>query len=233
MSVRRNIEMLRLWFRLCSMSNYRVTKRIFLWDYNLSLAGKKNWSSNVKTVLDDCNMDYFYHTPELGNMKMSGVKTVLFDAKKTLYRKHAMAWSTKVASLPKLRTYKLIKQKFGTEEYVRFNMCRTNRSVIARLRNGTYPLNIELGRYRNIPLESRICPSCDTNDVESEIHFLCDCTAYDQQRLNLFEMIENILNADVKLLSNVEKIKIMLSNKLVLKHVCIYINAASMIRNAP
>ncbi len=215
------------------MPNDRLTKIIFLHDYNLSQTGKKNWSSRVKSILNDCNMDYFYHNPDLGNMSMLAIKTVLSDAKKTLYRKHAIAWSRDVASLPKLRTYTLIKDRYGTEDYVKFNMSRANRSAIARLRNGTYPLNIELGRYRNVPLESRTCQSCDTNAVESEEHFLCVCSAYDHQRTELFDRINPILNIDMATLPGIEQLKIMLSNKLVVKYVCGFINAASSLRNNP
>jgi len=112
-------------------------------------------------------------------------------------------------------------------------MCRAYRSIIARLRNGSFTLNIELGRYRNIPLELRICRTCNSNAVESEVHFLCNCPAYDFERNDLYNKINAILAINMNQLSSVEKIKIMLSNKLVTKHVCAFVNAASVLRNIP
>ena len=60
--------------------------------------------------------------------------------------------------MPKLRTYKLSKKEFKTEAYVKATVLNTRqRSAISKMRNGTYPLEIELGRYRGIPVENRIC----------------------------------------------------------------------------
>ena len=41
----------------------------------------------------------------------------------------------------------------------------------AKMRNGTYPLEIELGRYRGIPVENRVCKLC-RSEPEMEEHFL-------------------------------------------------------------
>ena len=48
------------------------------------------------------------------------------------------------------------------------------------------PLEIEVGRFRNIPLSSRICKMCNSNIVEYEIHFLCECESYTDYRFALF-----------------------------------------------
>ena len=45
---RRKLDMLRLWHRLVSMSNDRLTKRIFLWDL---AAGKGSWSNEIKEIM--------------------------------------------------------------------------------------------------------------------------------------------------------------------------------------
>ena len=49
------------------------------------------------------------------------------------------------------------------------------RSLIAQFRAGILPLNIEVGRYRNVPLEEHLCMLCDDNVVEDEVNFLCLC----------------------------------------------------------
>ena len=51
---------------------------------------------------------------------------------------------------------------------------------------------IEMGRYINIPVEDRICCVCDSNEVESEIHFLISCSRYSQQRQSFFQTISTI-----------------------------------------
>ena len=58
-------------------------------------------------------------------------------------------------------------------------------SLFAQFRCGILPLQIEVGRYKNIPLCDRICAICHT-DVEDEIHFLCQCPLYSEYRNQLF-----------------------------------------------
>jgi hypothetical protein len=54
-------------------------------------------------------------------------------------------------------------------------------------------LEIEQGRYINIPAEARLCPHCDQNKVENEIHFLLECPKYQNLRNYFYkECSENI-----------------------------------------
>ena len=53
---------------------------------------------------------------------------------------------------------------------------KAQRSVVARLRGGTAPLEIETGRYVGIPAEQRICKLC-RGAVEDEVHFCITCPA--------------------------------------------------------
>jgi hypothetical protein len=57
-----------------------------------------------------------------------------------------------------------VKQNYGTycvSDYVVLPLTRAKRSALGIIRNGTFPLNIELGRYRGISLEQRLCQNCD------------------------------------------------------------------------
>ena len=49
LSVERHVSMLRTWNKLLNMKSDRLTKRIFLWDYQLN---QNNWSSHVRTILE-------------------------------------------------------------------------------------------------------------------------------------------------------------------------------------
>ena len=37
------------------------------------------------------------------------------------------------------------------------------------------PLHLELGRYKNSPIETRVCHICDAGLLEDELHFLYKC----------------------------------------------------------
>ena len=85
-------------------------------------------------------------------------------------------WQTSVTTMPKLRTYNTFKSELKTEAYVKANVSNTRqRSTISKIRTGTYPLEIELGRYRGIPGENLLCKLCRC-EPETEEHFLLKCT---------------------------------------------------------
>ena len=94
-------------------------------------------------------------------------------------------WREEIDNKPKLRTYKLFKNEFKTEDYV-FCNDRQKRSLVAQVRIGILPLRIETGRFSNIALNERHCYMCPGNDVEDEIHFICKCPLYEDLRDNLF-----------------------------------------------
>ena len=107
-----------------------------------------------------------------------------------------MSWSTSCRSL----YYNLYKYSKETEEYLSLNIKKYHRSLFAQFRFGILPLQIEIGRYRNINLVDRICPICNIS-VEDEIHFLCQCPCYSDLRNRLFNKAQSVntefVNSDV------------------------------------
>ena len=65
-------------------------------------------------------------------------------------------WSLNIPIKPKLRNYKLYKDKLLLEKYLL--LPKHQRSVIAKFRSGSLPLAIETGRYNNISLEIEFAP---------------------------------------------------------------------------
>ena len=53
---------------------------------------------------------------------------------------------------------------------------------MAQLRTGILPLNLEVGRFKNILEDERLCELCELNEVENESHFLLYCPLYDELR---------------------------------------------------
>ena len=50
------------------------------------------------------------------------------------------------------------------ENYIKYNLSSSERSVMAQFRFGILPLNIETGRFRNQALEERLCTLCEFNE---------------------------------------------------------------------
>ena len=87
-------------------------------------------------------------------------------------------WQTNVPMKPKLRTYSFIKSYIEPEPYVTEFIPKFKRSLLAQLRIGILPLNIEIGRYYRVDLDDRVCTLCNMNEIEDEIHFLVSCSSY-------------------------------------------------------
>ena len=103
-------------------------------------------------------------------------------------------------TMSRLTNYKQFKTDFKVESYVQ-SLPKQSRSIMAKLRNGTFPVKMETGRYRNLKPEERICPFCQ-NIPESIQHFLMICKQYDNERKQLYDNIQRNTNINLRTLSD-------------------------------
>ena len=199
-NIRWKICILRYWNRLLKMNQNRLTKQVFLWDYNLE---NNNWSTEVKNVLNTIDMEYIFENMSTCN---------IVDLKQKLLEIYKTDWKANLLYKPKLRTYRLFKYTFGTEKYVSLNLDRNYRSLLAQFRLGILPLRLETGRIKNEKVHERICLICSDNLVEDENHFLFQCKAYSSERRNLFAKISNS-NRDFENLNIDEKLVYLFQNR--------------------
>jgi hypothetical protein len=100
-------------------------------------------------------------------------------------------------------------------EYLVKFVPKSKRSLYAQFRGGVLPLQLEIGRFKNIldtvtnkfrklKPEERICEVCSDNTTEDEMHFLLDCKAYDIPR-NIFIQKVKLLTENYDLLSKEDK----------------------------
>jgi len=178
-SVRRLVSVIRLWNRLIDMPQDRLTRKIFDWDYSVC---KNNWSFEVKKILENCNLLYMYN-------ECSICDTVIVKDK--LMEQYVEKWETERGQKLKLRTYNMYKWGYCVEDYVSMNIDKYTRSLIAQSRFGILPLQIEVGRYRGIPINERLCVFCANNEIEDEFHLIMLCTFYEVIRNELFCKVGN------------------------------------------
>ena len=91
-------------------------------------------------------------------------------------------------------TYRQYKSAIKTEHYVKCNMDRGHRRVLAKFRCCNLPLAIETGRYnrpKTLVIE-RLCKYCHMDAIGDETHFLIDCEFYSDIRFDLFQSAQNI-----------------------------------------
>ena len=86
----------------------------------------------------------------------------------------------------------MYKWGYSVEDYVSMNIDKYTRSLIAQFRFGILPLQLEIGRYRGIPIDERLCMFCTNNEIEDEFHLIMICASYVVFRNELFQKIGNI-----------------------------------------
>ena len=66
------------------------------------------------------------------------------------------------------------------------------RKYFTKLRICSHDLQIETGRYnkpQKTPVEKRICPYCNMQNIEDEFHFVMECTNYKELRKSFFRSL--------------------------------------------
>ena len=59
-------------------------------------------------------------------------------------------------------------------------------------RISAHQLEIEVGRYKNIPALNRICKICSSGEVEDERHLIVSCNKYSSLRQSYFTETQKI-----------------------------------------
>ena len=106
----------------------------------------------------------------------------LKQCEESLKKAYDIKWIEIISNKPKLRSFKKWKESFGTEPYVKLNLVRNKRSILAQIRSGTLPLKIETWRFVGIKYEDRLCNLCQDGAVETETRFMLKCKHYDKER---------------------------------------------------
>ena len=155
----RYVCILRLWNRLIAMHDDRITKKIFQW----ALDAQNVWVTEIRQIFNSLHLDADFDS--LLPCDIDSVKLKMIDLARE-------AWEHEILAKPKLRTYRTFKATFASENYVIKNISRRKLSLLCQLRIGILPLRIETGRFRNFPVEERVCEICGNGDIEDEKHFV-------------------------------------------------------------
>ena len=67
--------------------------------------------------------------------------------------------------------------------------CRRRRRILAKLRGGTAGLEVEIGRWRGVSREERVCKNCQSGEVEDVEHLLMRCSSVADEREKLVRLM--------------------------------------------
>ena len=208
---RTQIIMVRMLHRLCNMPDSRLTKRIFLWDLQLSERSNfSTWSKEARDILARNNLK------EVFTSNLFDAKIVTENLKDVLHRKDQLKLMNKCQTQPKLRTYKQITESTLDKSYLHKPLTFIQRKSLAKFRLGVLPIRIETGRYER-PVKSaieRICTQCNQQVPEDEVHFLLHCPKHDAIRVIFLPKIT--LN-DFPNLNDLAKLKYLVNSPDIVK----------------
>ena len=122
----------------------------------------------------------------------------------------------------------MFKSDLLPEEYLNLHIQKYQRSLFAQFRAGILPLHVETGRFRNLPLEQRLCVLCDKSEVEDEYYFLCQCAVYRDLRRILYSTTKD-LYPEFEDMDDLEKF-VFLNSNLQKHHVIVFITSAVLRR---
>lgn len=146
---------------------------------NLRAKGYDSWCSNIKFILENLELGNIFHNPNSIDSKSLGrlIRIKLEDRFSNKWKKELVHGPCRKGgnSGSKLRSYVEFKYFIGQEPYLHLVKNQSHRRALTKFRISAHTLAIEQGRYKNIPPEKRICPNCNLNKVEDELHFLIEC----------------------------------------------------------
>ena len=100
-------------------------------------------------------------------------------------------------SPPPWRTYIEIQDDENRRALVNANPSRYQRSIVSKLKLGILPLQIEVGRWKDVALEDRYCRVCGDDVLENEYHFLMYCEGLAKSRTDFYLEMHNKYDVDM------------------------------------
>ncbi len=189
-------QSIKYWLRISSddMSSSLVNKAYIECNKNLSKTSLCNWAKCIRQLLIQCNLENVWVNQ--GSTKPRKIANVVRVELKNMYENTWFSIINDETKSPKLRSYKLFKNKFLLENYLISTTNLAHRRAFTKLRLSAHRLAIETGRYTvpKTPVDQRTCCICNENKIESEIHFLCDCSALSIIRRPFLSKLETFTN---------------------------------------
>ena len=172
-------KMIQHFGRIMRTSSNRLMYRVFVWDCKLNETEQiKSWSSEVKTILYENNLNHIYDRQQI-----FPIKSTINELKLSMIKKQQDLLKANCASKPKLRTFITFKDFQTLPPHVGKPLSFIERKVISKIRLGILPIRLETARYLRpvVPEDQRLC-YCDSGEVESEIYVLFKCHKYNTLR---------------------------------------------------
>lgn len=182
---------LKFWLRACSLPPNRLVRKVFIWASEIADKGKTNWVSRTRDLLEKIHIEYQIN----GMLDIKELQGAIWNA---LAQHYLDKWREDVWSAGalgsesggKLVLYRQFKCMPELEPYAKAHVPLAARRVLAGLRAGCLPLQVELGRFTcpKTPYKQRLCKMCG-EALEDQTHFLLMCPKLRESRVQLFNSV--------------------------------------------
>ena len=97
-------------------------------------------------------------------------------------------WNTQTKTQSKMQCYLALKREYKLAHYLTTVTDSKHRTTLTKYRLSEHSLAIETGRYKKswLPKEERFCQLCKEDKVETELHFLTECSKIQPVRTKYF-----------------------------------------------
>ena len=195
--------------RINSQNINPLVKDAFTLNKKLSDEGLYTWYTFASAIINEINLDKneLENFDIFSNKVKNSVKNKSKKSFKIFYDDLFTEKIDKIDNNSKLYLYSKLKTGSDQPEYLMLNNFNSRR-LLTKFRISDHNLEVELGRYRNIPREQRTCKVCNT--LDDEFHFLLNCQINKDIRINFINKIINI-NPNFNQLASLDKILFILN----------------------
>lgn len=109
------------------------------------------------------------------------------EIKHRILDQYYQSWYSEVNNAQRLASYSRVKHSFELDSYLNTLSERKYKIALSKFRLSSHNLEIERGRYFNVPRSERICKICQMNVIENEFHFRLTCPLYTDLRRKYFK----------------------------------------------
>ena len=184
MLIGRKLCIIRYWIKILKADDDFVPKKIYSMlkddaDNNRNYHGL-NWASQIKSILCDIGLNYFWIQQAEIEIHFNVIKTKILDIyRQTLY--------TEINNSNRLSAYARLKHDFMCKKYLDFISDKKYRVALSKFTLSSHDLEIERGRHLNTNRSDRLCRFCNGTYIENEYHFLLVCPLYRDLRIKYFK----------------------------------------------
>ena len=171
------IKCIKYWLRVIKMQHHRLPFKAYKMMLYLHEQNKRTWASDVCFFLHEHGFQNVWENQGVGdeNLFLKTLKDRLIDA-------FILDWTMKMRSKERYTFYSSLKSSFKISPILDTVKHIQARNYFIRMRLGVSQIKVHKLRYAvNVRYEDLLCPICG-NDVETEVHFMLVCPAYETIR---------------------------------------------------